>query len=162
MAQKPPPCMWAERKDRLFITVELIDCGDATVDFSEDKIAFKGTGKKGDSDPAEHAFTLELNGKIKPEESTFKATDRAIEILGVKKEAGAYWEKLVTQPNKVTKAWLTTNWALFCEEDDEDAAANAKVAGFGGYGDRSRIVPAEDSDDEGVDDRPADVTDIMG
>eukprot|EP01063_Lacrimia_lanifica_P014319 TRINITY_DN20939_c0_g1_i1.p2 TRINITY_DN20939_c0_g1~~TRINITY_DN20939_c0_g1_i1.p2 ORF type:complete len:170 (+),score=68.28 TRINITY_DN20939_c0_g1_i1:43-552(+) len=165
MAAAKPPCSWAQRKDKVFVTVDLLDFnGDVT--FAEDKIHISGTGKKMGADVQEWELSLDLVGKLDPAECVWKQTDRCVEILGVKKEKGQeYWEKLVAQPNKLTKAWLTTNWAMYIEEEDETEEANKKLEGFGGYGDKSRLLTGAnaDSDDEieGVDARPADVSDIL-
>eukprot|EP01059_Diplonema_ambulator_P029053 TRINITY_DN48150_c0_g1_i1.p1 TRINITY_DN48150_c0_g1~~TRINITY_DN48150_c0_g1_i1.p1 ORF type:complete len:180 (+),score=79.93 TRINITY_DN48150_c0_g1_i1:52-540(+) len=162
MAVKPPPCVWAQRKDRVFVTVELMECK-CEVGFGEQKITFSGKGKKG-GEEGEYKVEFDLLEKIVPEECAFRVTDRCVEIVGKKKEVGPYWDKLVQQPSKVTKSWLGTNWALYCEEEDEDEAANAKAEGFGGYGNKANLITEadEDSADEGVDDRPADISDITG
>jgi len=42
---RTPNVLWAERKDRLFITIEVTDCADAKVDIQDEgKLTFKGTG----------------------------------------------------------------------------------------------------------------------
>eukprot|EP01064_Diplonema_japonicum_P016810 TRINITY_DN24841_c0_g1_i1.p1 TRINITY_DN24841_c0_g1~~TRINITY_DN24841_c0_g1_i1.p1 ORF type:complete len:180 (+),score=58.46 TRINITY_DN24841_c0_g1_i1:59-541(+) len=158
MAVKPPPCVWAQRKDRVFITVELMGCS-CEVSFEDEKILFVGKGKKA-GEEGDYSAVFDLWGQINKEESTYRVTDRCVEIVGKKKEEGPYWDKLLKQPAKLTKHWLGTNWALYIEEEDEDDAANAKAEGFGGYGDKSHLLVADESDDDGVDDRTADITDI--
>ena len=132
MASQQPPCSWAQRKAKLFLTLDLLNTkGDVT--FDAKSITFKGTGQKAGQDGREWNLTLDLIGEIVPAECSFKQSDRCIEIVAAKKDKEAeYWEKLVSLPGKVTKSWLTTNWALYCEEEDEDEAANAKVAGYVG------------------------------
>ena len=55
---RSPNVLWAERKDRLYITVEVQDCTDAKVDIGEDgKLSFSGHGG---ADKALYAFELQL------------------------------------------------------------------------------------------------------
>ena len=50
--------LWAERKDRIFITIEVSDCNDAKVDIGEDgRLTFKGTGG---TDKAAYVTDLQL------------------------------------------------------------------------------------------------------
>eukprot|EP01060_Flectonema_neradi_P030131 TRINITY_DN4307_c0_g3_i1.p1 TRINITY_DN4307_c0_g3~~TRINITY_DN4307_c0_g3_i1.p1 ORF type:complete len:167 (+),score=43.25 TRINITY_DN4307_c0_g3_i1:47-547(+) len=163
MTNVKAPCTWAQRKDRLFVTIELKDTKNLNVTFAEDKISFSVEGVRAGAESAKYETELELFGKINPEESYYRATDQKVEIVGMKKESGPHWDKLLTQPMKLTKAWLTTNWSLYVEEEDEEEEGNKGVEGFGGYGNKSNLLTTQvDSDDEGgVDDRPGDIADIM-
>lgn len=59
-----PNVLWAERKDKLFITVEVPDCKDAKVDITEEgKLSFTG---KGGTDDASYACEIQL---MKPVDS---------------------------------------------------------------------------------------------
>ena len=59
-----PDVLWAERKDKIFITIEVPDCKDAKVDITEEgKLTFSG---KGGTDNAPYACELQL---MKPVDS---------------------------------------------------------------------------------------------
>ena len=112
------------------MTIDLLSA-EGTVSFEPQQITYKGTGKKAGAESVEWDFTLDLLKEIDPKDSTSRMSDRCIEIVCIKKvKDESYWEKLVTQPNKMTKSWLTTNWTLYVEEEDEDAESNAKLAGY--------------------------------
>ena len=127
MANVKAPCTWAQRKDKLFLTVELKDTKDLNVVFEEEKIKFSVEGVRAGADSTKYEMELELFGKIKPEDSYYRATDQKIEIVGIKTESGPHWDKLLTQPTKLTKTWLTTNWSLYVEEEDEDEEGNKGI-----------------------------------
>ena len=52
-----PVIRWAQRKDKIYITLELRDLTDEKVDLTEEKISFKGT-----SDGIIYEFSYELFG----------------------------------------------------------------------------------------------------
>lgn len=59
-----PDVLWAERKDKLFITIEVPDCKDAKVDITEEgKLTFSG---RGGTDNVPYACELQL---LKPVDS---------------------------------------------------------------------------------------------
>ena len=65
-----PNVAWAERSDRIFITIEVSDCPDAKVDIAEDgHLSFKGTGG---TDKATYECQLQL---FKPVNSKASYTD---------------------------------------------------------------------------------------
>eukprot|EP00796_Vickermania_ingenoplastis_P006147 gene6147-4426_t len=133
------PIKWAERADRLFITVEASNATDVTIHFTEKTIAISGKGITAkSSDVRELKDEIALLKEIKPSESTYKVLGVSIQICAIKKEEG-YWNKLVDQPAKATKNWLSADWNLWKDEDDEDDKAD-NADGFGGYGDMSSML----------------------
>ncbi|KPI90759.1 hypothetical protein ABL78_0195 [Leptomonas seymouri] len=127
------PIKWAERHDRLFITVEASNSTDVQVNFTEKSVTISGKGITAKStEPRELKDELQLLKEIVPADSTFKVLGVGIQICAIKKEEG-YWNRLVDEPTKATKGWLSVDWNLWKDEDDE--ADNAAAANFGGYGD---------------------------
>ena len=159
------PSKWAERKDKLFITVDASNATDVKVDFEPSRISVSGSGITARSSEA-HAFKVEfnLNGEVVPEKSTFKVLGQSIQVCAVKKSSG-YWNKLVVEPAKVTKGWLSADWNLWKDEDDEAKPENVD---FGGYGDMANMMnfgggagaPEGDSDDEEEEPPAADLKDL--
>ncbi|CAG9582805.1 conserved hypothetical protein [Leishmania major strain Friedlin] len=128
------PIKWAERKDRLFITVEASTPTDVQVNFQEKTVSISGNGITANgSQPHALKDELHLLNEIVPEQSTFKVLGMAIQICAIKKEQG-YWNRLVDEPTKATKSWLSADWNLWKDEDDE-AEEMAAASNFGGYGD---------------------------
>jgi len=60
----PPTVKWAQRKDRIFLTIEVEDCKDASIDMTETTFSFKG---KDQHDKVDKSCDLELFGEIVPE-----------------------------------------------------------------------------------------------
>ena len=40
-----PTCLWAQRKDCVYVTVDVPDCKDEEITVADDKLTFKGTSK---------------------------------------------------------------------------------------------------------------------
>ncbi|CUG92648.1 Hypothetical protein, putative [Bodo saltans] len=138
------PTKWAERKDKLFITVESSNATDVKVNFTDNSVSLTGSGitaKSSDVHPIQ--VNLALFKNIVPAQSSFKVTGPSIQILCIKADAG-YWEKLVNEPNAKTKSWLSVDWNLWKDEDEEKADEQVNFGGGGmgggGYGDMSNMM----------------------
>lgn len=140
MAQTPTK--WAERKEKLFITVEASNATDVKVDFTENTVVLTGSGITAKSSDV-HAIqvNLVLLKNIVPAQCSFKVTGPSVQILAIKAEPG-YWEKLVNEPSAKTKSWLSVDWNLWKDEDEEkaDEQVNFGGGGMGGYGDMSNMM----------------------
>ena len=168
MSKSNAPVKWAERKDRLFITLEVVDSSGVKVEFTPGEITVTGTGKCKVGEPAVAFETkLLLSNPIKTApDSSFKVTGQHIQLLALKAEKGDYWGRLTKEAPKALKQWLGCDWALWVDEDEEATKAAPADFGMGGYGDLSNMMqglggPAADSDDE--DEPPkADLSDLDG
>ncbi|ORC92010.1 Wos2 protein [Trypanosoma theileri] len=130
------PTKWAERKDKLYITLQVSGATDVDIKFTEKTISITGKGiTPKSSEPHDLKDEITLLKEIVPEKSTFKVLGVAIQVCAEKKEEG-YWNKLVDQPTSRTANWLSVDWNLWKDEDDEDEAP----AGFGDYGDLSNML----------------------
>lgn len=130
------PTKWAERKDKLYITIQAAGATGVDIKFTENSISVTGKGiTPRASEPHDLKDQITLLKEIVPEKSTFKVTGVGIQVCAAKKEEG-YWNKLVNLPNKQTKNWLSVDWNLWKDENEEDDVP----AGFGDYGDLSRMM----------------------
>jgi len=123
---------WAQRKDKLFITLEVTDATEVDVKFTETTIEVTGNGKHKVGATAATPFTtkLILSHEIDPAQSGHKVGGHAIQVLATKKDATApFWEKLTQESPKALKQWLSADWALWVDEDEKDEK------GLGAYGD---------------------------
>jgi len=146
-----PPCKWAQRKDRVLLTVELFDAKDVEIKFEIQKVFFKGNGNSSVT-AGEFNHTLNLLKEISPEASNYKVLPREIQVCLIKKDKG-FWDRLTQEPVKTTKNWLACDWSRWKEEDDEEDKPN-----FGNLGDYGNLDdmdmggmgggPGGDSDDE--------------
>jgi len=135
----PAPVTWAMRPESVFITICVPDCKDVTLDISEDKVYFKGTG----GDKKTYENTLELYEPIDVEKSRKAIRDRNIEMFLVRKESGAYWPHLLK--SKIKQHWLKVDFLKWKDEDDDeeeggddkynDLFSQMNMGGMGGMGD---------------------------
>merc|ERR1711893_360604 len=160
-----PAVIWAQRNDKLYLTINLEDCTNPTIKLEEDKLYFMS---KGGPDKKEYEVNIEFFKPINPEESKYTVFPRNIPMLIVKKEEGPYWPRLLKDTTK--QHWLKTDFAKWRNEDDSDTEAggedqnfedmmkqmgsfNAGGGGVPGMGaDFSPPPEDEDSDDEDLPD----------
>lgn len=155
----PPPVMWAQRKDKLLVTVSLENCKNPTYDLKDKTFHFKGKGGAQNSD---HEVMLELFGDIDPERSGCQHNDRQAFFTLVKKDQNAsYWPRLTKEHKKFH--FLKTDFNKWKDEDDEsddeekeEFNLDAMMNSMGGLnsGDLAGAPDGEeeDSDDEDLPD----------
>lgn len=119
-----PPIKWAQRKDKVFITIDVVNVKDPKID-----IVDKKTVKFSGSDANHHySFELELYDEVNKEESKYTLESRNI-FLNIKKvNKTSYWPRLTKATGKF--AWINNDWQLYIDEDDEEEG-DAKVPQFG-------------------------------
>jgi len=149
-----PPVIWAQRADKLYVTLNIEDSKNIDVKFENSALHFKGC----DGQKVEYDFTLEFFKEIDPEKSRYCILPRHIPMVIFKKEGGPYWPRLLKDANKMH--WLKTDFDKWRDEDDSDVD-EAKDASFedmmskmgGDYNglggnDDADIANDDDSDDE--------------
>ena len=123
-----PIIKWAQRKDRLFITISVVHSKKPIVDLTDGKkIKYQGTDGTNN-----YAFELELYDEIVKEESKYTLESRNIFLNLKKKTSGPYWPRLIKDEKKYH--WIEVDWVYFSEEDEEDVATQP-------------IKPGQDFDD---------------
>lgn len=149
-----PPVLWAQRNDRLYVTINVEDCKDATLKFDNNSLNFSGKGGKQNVD---YEVKLEFYGEIDPEKSKYVVLSRHIPVVVVKKEGGPYWPRMLKGTTKVH--WLKTDFDKWRDEDDsdvdesKDAAFEDMMNDMGNYkGAGEDLDNDEDSDDEDLPD----------
>ncbi|XP_003737019.1 co-chaperone protein daf-41 [Galendromus occidentalis] len=108
-----PVVLWAQRRDCVYITIAVEDCKNADLKIEADKVLFKGDG----GDKLHYACALNLNNKVKNDESKFVVRDRNIEVL-LKKEEEQYWPRLLKESTKMH--WLRVDFNKWRDEDESD------------------------------------------
>jgi hypothetical protein len=93
-----PSAIWAQRNDRIYLTIQVEDCKNPQIVLEEDKIRFTG---KGGAQQAEYDLTIELYDKINPSESKYTVLPRNIPMILIRKESGPYWPRLFKEKMKV-------------------------------------------------------------
>uniref|UniRef100_A0A1B6HUY6 CS domain-containing protein n=1 Tax=Homalodisca liturata TaxID=320908 RepID=A0A1B6HUY6_9HEMI len=111
----PPPIMWAQRTNCIFLTVCLEDCKNPEIRLEPESVYFKGVGG---TEKKHHEIAIPLFKEIDPEKSAKFVRDRNIEIILKKKEEGPYWPQLTKEKNKYH--WLKVDFNKWKDEDDSE------------------------------------------
>lgn len=151
-----PPVLWAQRKDVVYVTVDLQDVTGPKVkldnvetdDGKGEKAKFGMLKFDGRVGQEEYGFELELAGEVKPEETKISATGRHVFVVVYKMEEG-FWPMLQRQKGKLP--WLKVDWNKWVDEDDEDSKdpfdLNA-IDNLAGLEDMQGMGGDDDDDDE--------------
>ncbi|KAK9304304.1 hypothetical protein QLX08_004294 [Tetragonisca angustula] len=111
----PPPVVWAQRKEILFVTICLEDCKDPVINIEPQIIYFKAIGG---TEQKIHEVTINLYGEIVPDRTIQNLRGRTLELVLVKKEKGPYWPRLTKE--KMKAHWLKCDFNKWKDEDDSD------------------------------------------
>ncbi|KAL3371417.1 hypothetical protein AABB24_008123, partial [Solanum stoloniferum] len=111
-----PTIKWAQRSDKLFITVELPDAKNVKLKLEpEGKFLFSATAG---ADNVPYEVDLDLFDKINVDESKSSTTSRSIVYL-VKKAEEKWWSRLIKQEG-LRPVFLKVDWDKWVDEDEED------------------------------------------
>ncbi|XP_062004237.1 co-chaperone protein p23-2 isoform X2 [Rosa rugosa] len=142
-----PEVLWAQRSDKVYLTVALPDAKDISVKCEpEGLFAFSATGVQGES----FHFTLELYGQILPQGCKTKAGSRNI-LCSIQKLHKAWWQRLLKTQEKPAP-YIKVDWNNWCDEDDElDSTSNLASDDDDSDADAANIGEDEgSSEDEGM------------
>ncbi|XP_005098826.2 co-chaperone protein daf-41 isoform X2 [Aplysia californica] len=148
----PPAVVWAQRKDKILLTIQLENCSNPTIDIKDSSLYFKGKGGTGNVD---HEVLMEFNKEIDPQACKHQATGREIIFVLMKKEEShGFWPRLLKDSKKVH--YLKTDFDKWRDEDDsdveeqEDFNLDEMMQSMGGLpgGAPPGLGEEEDSDDE--------------
>ena len=135
-----PILKWAQRKDKLFITINVVHSKKPTIEIEGKKMKYQGTDGN-----INYSFEIELYDEIDKENSKYTLDSRNIFLKLKKKTAGPYWPRLTS--DKVKYHWIEVDWAYFVDEDEEE---DAKEPNFEGQdlGDMGGEMDEDDKPDE--------------
>lgn len=93
-----PNIQWAQRKDRLYLTIDLQNAKDPTIkldnpqDGKHGHVLFKGKAQSHATGAEAHEYEAELDlyGAINSEESKISISDRSVVLVIAKQEPGVY------------------------------------------------------------------------
>ena len=141
-----PLIKWAQRKDRLFITISVVHTKKPIVDLTDGKrIKYQGTDGK-----INYAFDLELFDEISKEDSKYTLDTRNIFLNLKKKNSGPYWPRL--NKDGIKYHWIEIDWMYFSEEDEEDEATQPSKPGLD-FDDMPDMVEMDEDDEPNLDDK---------
>ena len=139
-----PILKWAQRKDRVYITILVVHTKKPSIDIIDNKtLKYNGTdGQKN------YSFEIELFDEVLKDESKYNLDARNVFLNIKKKTAGPYWDRLTK--DAVKRHWIEIDWVYYTEEDEEEDAKQPDFAGqdFGDMG---------EMDEDDVNDEPVDI-----
>ncbi|PIA16535.1 HSP20-like chaperone, partial [Coemansia reversa NRRL 1564] len=113
-----PEVLWADRTDRVYLTVALSDAQKAKIDVTKDSIDFSI-----DINKAHYAFHLDFFKPIKPEETKKSLTGRKI-VLVLYKAEPERWNKLVkgkdAKGKEIKPNFLKVDFDHYQDEDESE------------------------------------------
>lgn len=131
----PPPVLWAQRSNVVFLTICVEDCKTPDIQLEADKVIFKGSGG---AEKKNYELTIPLFKEIDTEKSAKFIRDRNIELVLKKKEEGPYWSSLLKDKKKVH--WLKVDFNKWKDEDDSEDEFNLGGGGGGGGEDLEEMM----------------------
>ncbi|XXG79248.1 hypothetical protein AAC387_Pa09g0361 [Persea americana] len=145
-----PEVKWAERQDKVYITVQLPDAKNVNVNLEPDGVfTFNATAGTGDQP---YELKLELFDKVNVEESKINTGLRSIFCV-VEKAEKVWWKKLLRGDGKAPH-YIKVDWDKWADEDEDNGPSNDLDLGgmdfskFGGMDGMGMGGDFEDSDDE--------------
>ncbi|XP_068636766.1 co-chaperone protein p23-1-like [Aristolochia californica] len=111
-----PLVKWAQRTDKVFITIELPDAKDVKLKLEpEGKFFFSATAG---SDNTPYEIDLDLYDTVNVEESKSSVGLRSIRYI-VKKAEEKWWSRLMKQQGK-PPVFVKVDWDKWVDEDEEE------------------------------------------
>ncbi|KAI3868138.1 hypothetical protein MKX03_035354 [Papaver bracteatum] len=109
-----PTIKWAQRSDKIFLTVDLPDANDVKLKLEpQGRFVFSAT-----KDGIPYEVDIELYDKINAEESKVNNGARNIVYYVIKKTESKWWNRLLKQEGK-PPVFLKVDWDKWIDEDDE-------------------------------------------
>ena len=144
-----PPMLWAQRKDGIFLTINVQDIVNEKVDVTATTLKFSGET----DDEHKYEFSMDFHASIVPEESIWKVTGRNVLMHFVKeKKDDEHWPRL-SKNKAFDKSYVATDWVRYIDEDDEDHRSGFDMSSLDGaanFGNLGEQDDDPDSDDDGT------------
>lgn len=110
-----PDFKWAQNKEVVFVTIELIDVKDMKLSIEKSRLVF--SGNVGDK---KYSLDFELAKEINEKESKIAVRGRGIELVLRKAEGdNEFWGQLMKE-HKKWKPHCHVDWKKWVDEDEED------------------------------------------
>ena len=124
-----PTCLWAQRKDCVYVTVDVPDCKDEEIVVADDKLTFKATS--GDKN---YACEMVLHAGINAEGSKYAVKARNVTFYLEKADAEAdSWPRLL-KDKALNKRFCKVDFDKWVDSDEEDGADGFDTDGMQGMG----------------------------
>eukprot|EP01125_Pyxidicula_operculata_P021462 TRINITY_DN8276_c0_g1_i1.p1 TRINITY_DN8276_c0_g1~~TRINITY_DN8276_c0_g1_i1.p1 ORF type:complete len:182 (-),score=56.46 TRINITY_DN8276_c0_g1_i1:83-628(-) len=126
MSELKAPVRWAQRKDLIYLQLDVSDCKNETVELTNEKLHFKATG----GDKNTYVADVTFNEEVTKEGSKWAIHGRSVVFVIMKKENN-WWPRLTKEKTKFS--WLSVDWSKWVDEDDAEDGFDLDTGGFGGF-----------------------------
>jgi hypothetical protein len=107
-----PTVLWAQRQNRLFLTLEVPDVKNDELNITESGLSFFG-------ESAEKHYKLSFNFFAPVDESSKKIVKTGQHVcIDLEKKETKWWDRLLKESGK--NAWLKTDFSKWVDEDEEE------------------------------------------
>ncbi|XP_052903117.1 uncharacterized protein CG16817 isoform X1 [Anopheles moucheti] len=118
-ASVPPPAVWAQRSDVIYLTLN-VECTEPEIKFTDESLVFSGVGKP---EGKKYELNVEFYEKINPEKVATKNIKRCIEFVIAKADSQTpYWPRLLK--DKTKPHWLKVDFNRWEDEGSNDEEGN--------------------------------------
>jgi len=130
MSATLPNILWAQRKDKVFVSVQLGDVKNQAVNLEESSLKFSC-----ESNNKKYAFEMQFLHEIDTDPKKSKHENKGREYLFTlikKDEDQPFWTKLTK--DTVKQKHIRTDFNRWKDEDDDDYEDGGGMGGMGGMG----------------------------
>ncbi|ACO66847.1 predicted protein [Micromonas commoda] len=116
-----PTVLWAQRKDRLLITIDLPNPEHPRVNLEEEgRLTFSATAGKDGEERREYEVVLEFLHPVNAKDSKISVGNRQVFVVVMKTEefSGEHWPRLLRAKGKVPH--VKTDFNKWVDEDEEE------------------------------------------
>jgi hypothetical protein len=124
------PVKWAQRKESLYLTINLPDVQGEEIQLTPTTLTFHGT-----SQGNEYHLDFEFFDEVDSEGSKWTVLDRSIQMNIMKKDQDRdeHWPRLL-KDKALEKTNVTIDWDKFVDEDEDDEENKFDMSAFGNGG----------------------------
>ncbi|EPZ32907.1 HSP20-like chaperone [Rozella allomycis CSF55] len=158
-----PTILWAQRKNIVYVTVEISEPEAPIISLSEEVLSVKA---KSSMSGANYEVDIKFYEPIKKEDSKYHISDRNIQFILKKQNEGPYWPRLLNDKSK--KHYIKTDFTRWVDEDEEDEKTappqdfDFSNMDFSQFAQQAGVGDEADSDDEEVPFVPDSVSTHLG
>ena len=129
LAVNIPTCKWAQRKECVFVTVDIADAKDEEIVIADDKLTFKAM-----SNGKPYECEMTLHASISMDGSKYTVKGRNVQFYLEKTDQEAdFWPRLL-KDKALNKRFVKVDFDKWVDEDEEDEADAIDANGMQGMG----------------------------
>mmetsp|Transcript_63130 Transcript_63130/g.123995 ORF Transcript_63130/g.123995 Transcript_63130/m.123995 type:complete len:248 (-) Transcript_63130:101-844(-) len=132
LVKQVAPIKYAQRKDSIYLTIDLPDLTEESISLTADKLDFSGK-----SNGKDYTVELVFMNEVDPDTSTWKVLQRSVQMHIMKKDQDQeeFWVRLL-KDKVLEKTNVKIDWDKYVDEDEEtegfDTSNLDGGSGFGG------------------------------